>query len=223
MSHDPARPHAPPEDLIDALALSPDMAALARQSGLRRFRKGVLLIQEGDVSDTVYLLLSGQVKVYAAAANGREITFGLHGPGALVGEMSLDGGPRSASAVTTEPTLAGVVTRAMLLEHMRLHPEFALEMLMTVIARARSATRDARDLALVDSYGRLSRLFETMARPADNGQCCIEGRLTHSEIASRIGCSREMVSRLLKDLERGGYIAQGPQQLTLLRPLPARW
>jgi len=223
MSHDPVRPHAPPEDLIDALALSPAMAALARQSGLRRFRKGVLLIQEGDVSDTVYLLLSGQVKIYAAADNGREITFGLHGPGALVGEMSLDGGPRSASAVTTAPTQAGVVTRAMLLEHMRLHPEFALEMLTTVIGRARSATRHARDLALVDSYGRLAQLLEALARPADNGHACIEGRLTHAEIASRIGCSREMVSRLLKDLERGGYIAQGPQQMALLRPLPARW
>ena len=95
---------------------------------------------------------------------------------------------------------------------------------MTVIARARSATRDARNMALVDSYGRLALLLETLARPTDHGPACIEGRLTHADIASRIGCSREMVSKLVKDLELGGYlkrIAAGEYQR--LKTLPARW
>ncbi|MEY4760277.1 MAG: hypothetical protein RLZZ200_133, partial [Pseudomonadota bacterium] len=71
MSHDPVRSFAPPEDLLDTLALSPALAALARQSGLRRYRKGVQLLQEGDPGDTLYLVLSGQVRVYSAAPNGR--------------------------------------------------------------------------------------------------------------------------------------------------------
>ena len=229
MSISPPRPAAPPDSLLDSLALSPALKALARQSVLRRYRKGVLLIQEGDVGDTIYLLLSGRVRVYSSGqspgsgSHERQITFGLHGPGEMVGEMSLDGGPRATSVITTEATSAGVFTRSLLLEHMRLHPELALELLMRVIARARSATRDARNMALLDSYGRLSMLLDELAEPTADGTRPIDARLTHSEIASRIGCSREMVSRLLKDLERGGYIDQAGQRLTLRRPLPLRW
>jgi CRP/FNR family cyclic AMP-dependent transcriptional regulator len=226
----PPRFVAPPDSLLDRLALSPALRALARQSMLRSYRKGVLLIQEGDVGDTIYLLLSGRVRLYASAqaqsgggSTERQITFGLHGPGELVGEMSLDGGPRAASAITTEATCAGVLTRDLLIEQMERHPALALELLTQVIGRARSAIRDARNMALLDSYGRLSMLLDELAAPGADGIRPIDARLTHSEIASRIGCSREMVSRLLKDLERGGYIDQMDQRLTLRRPLPLRW
>ena len=225
----PPRPPGPPDSLIDSLALSPALKALARQSVLRRYRKGVLLIQEGDVGDTIYLLLSGRVRVYASeqspggSGTERQITFGLHGPGEMVGEMSLDGGPRATSVITTEATSAGVFTRSLLLEQMAQQPALAQELLTRVIGRARSALRDARNMALLDSYGRLSMLLDELAEPPADGIRPIDGRLTHSEIASRIGCSRQMVSRLLKDLERGGYIDQVGQRLTLLRPLPLRW
>lgn len=223
MALDNAPPFSPNDTLLETLPLSPALKALARRAVLRRYRKGVVLIQEGESGDTLYILVSGRVKVYSIGTNDREITFGLYGPGELIGEMSLDGGPRSASVITVEPTMAAVVNRQMLLEHIGEYPEFALELLAKVIARARAATRDARNMALVDSYGRLSVLLQELSLEQADGTRRIATRLTHSEIASRIGCSREMVSRLLKDLERGGYIDQTDQRLTLLKPLPARW
>ena len=88
---------------------------------------------------------------------------------------------------------------------------------------ARAATLSARQMALNDVYGRLRALLESLAEPQPGGTRRIAERLTHREIANRIGCSREMVSRLMKDLERGGYAAPGARGTTLARPLPPRW
>lgn len=208
---------------MDELRLSPALNALARRAVPRRYRKGVILIQEGEFGDTLYIVLSGRIKVFSLGPNDREITFGLYGSGEFVGEMSLDGGPRAASVVTMEPTTCVVITRPTLLEHIAQYPEFAFELLAKVITRARMATRDARNMALMDSYGRLVALLDDLAVPQDDGTRRLISRLTHAEIASRIGCSREMVSRLLKDLERGGYTASVGRSLHLLKPLPNRW
>lgn len=208
---------------MDELRLSPALNALARRAVPRRYRKGVLLIQEGEFGDTLYIVLSGRIKVFSLGPNDREITFGLYGSGEFVGEMSLDGGPRAASVVTMEPTTCVVITRPTLLEHIAQYPEFAFELLAKVITRARMATRDARNMALMDSYGRLVALLDDLAVPQDDGTRRLISRVTHAEIASRIGCSREMVSRLLKDLERGGYTATVGRSLHLLKPLPSRW
>ncbi len=219
-SHSPLPATDPP---LDTLNLSPALAALVRRAVPRRYRKGVILIQEGEFGDTLYVVLSGRVKVFSLGPNDREITFGLYGVGEFVGEMSLDGGPRAASVVTVEPTTCVVISRPTLLDHIALHPEFAFELLSKVIARARTATRDARNMALMDSYGRLVALIETLAVEQADGTRSIAHRVTHAEIASRIGCSREMVSRLLKDLERGGYTATIGRGLHILKPLPMRW
>ena len=208
---------------MDELRLSPALNALARRAVPRRYRKGVILIQEGEFGDTLYIVLSGRIKVFSLGPNDREITFGLYGSGEFVGEMSLDGGPRAASVVTMEPTTCVVITRPTLLEHIAQYPEFAFELLAKVITRARMATRDARNMALMDSYGRLVALLDDLAVPQDDGTRRLISRLTHAEIASRIGCSREMVSRLLKDLERGGYTATIGRGLHILKPLPNRW
>ena len=100
----PRRPLSSTEIALDTLNLSPALLALAERAAPRRYRKGVLLIQEGEIGDTLYIVLSGRVKVFSLGSNDREITFGLYGPGEFVGEMSLDGGPRAASVITTEAT-----------------------------------------------------------------------------------------------------------------------
>jgi len=217
------RPAPSADTALDGLQLSPPLLALVRRAVPRRYRKGVLLIQEGEFGDTLYIVLSGRIKVFSLGPNDREITFGLYGSGEFVGEMSLDGGPRVANVITVEPTTCVVITRPTLLEHIAQYPEFAFELLAKVITRARTATRDARNMALMDSYGRLVALIDELAVPQDDGTRCIAGRITHAEIASRIGCSREMVSRLLKDLERGGYTATIGRCLHILKPLPNRW
>jgi CRP/FNR family cyclic AMP-dependent transcriptional regulator len=160
--------------------------------------------------------------VFATGPDDREIVFDIHGPGEYVGEMALDGGSRSASVMTLEPTTCSVVTRVTLKDHISKHPEFAFELLAKVIRRARRATESARDLALLDVYGRVRRLFDSLAVERE-GARLIPEKLTHQEIADRVGSSREMVSRLLKDLEKGGYIELGVKRITLKKKLPARW
>jgi CRP/FNR family cyclic AMP-dependent transcriptional regulator len=132
--------------------------------------------------------------------------------------MSLDGGPRSASVITEAGSRLVMVTRASLLTHISEHPEFAFELLTKVIRRARAATLSTKQLALNDVYGRLKNLVD---ESTGDGQHL---ELTHQGMAQRLGCSREMVSKLVKDLELGGYlrrVAAGEYQR--LKALPARW
>lgn len=208
---------------LDALDLSPAWRALAERVPTRRYRKGSLLIEEGDVGDAIYLVLAGRVKVFSLGANDREIVFGHYGPGEYVGEMSLDGGPRSASVITLQPTTCALITRQTLREQIAKDPELAFELLAKVIRRARLATRDARNLALIDTYGRLVALLTDLSTAQADGTRVIDEKLTHREIAARVGCSREMVSRLMKDLETGGYVISSGGRLVLRKAAPAHW
>ena len=208
----------------DLLAALPEPLRLLAQRGeLKRYRKDHRLVEEGEYGDTLFIILSGRVRVFGSGERDREITYGTYGAGEYLGEISLDGGPRSASMVTLEPCDCAVVTRTTLLQHIAEHPEFAFDLLAKVIRRARAATLTAKQLALNDVYGRLVLLLDALAMPAADGTRVITERLTHREMANRLGCSREMVSRLMKDLEGGDYLRADPTGWQLLRSLPARW
>lgn len=194
--------------------LPPHLAALAAHGVARSYRRGTLLIEEGTQGDCLYLVLAGRLRAFGCDARGREVTYGIYGVGDYVGEMSLDGGPRAASVITEEASRCVMLTRASILAHIAEHPEFALELLTKVIRRARAATLSTKQLALNDVYGRLKALLESAP----------DERLTHQAMSQRLGCSREMVSKLMKDLELGGYLARSANShYVLLRPLPARW
>jgi CRP/FNR family cyclic AMP-dependent transcriptional regulator len=212
---------APDDDRLDALP--PSLRARAERGVARRFRKGQRLMEEGDSGDSIYIIAKGRVRVFGTSDAGREITYGTYGPGEYHGEMSLDGGPRSASVEALEALECVQVTRQTLLLHIAEHPEFALELLGKVIRRARAATLSAKQLALNDAYGRLVLLLNSLAELQPDGTRVIAERLTHQEIANRLGCSREMVSRLIKDLEVGGYTEHTEQTVIVRRPLPVRW
>ncbi len=197
---------------------------LAAKGELRRYPAHALLIQEGDQGDNIYLVLSGRLRVFSSDNRGKEITLGVYGAAEYVGEMSLDGGPRSASVETLEPTVCSVVTRQLLREHIAAHPDFAFDLMSRLIRRARLATESARSLALIDVYGRLTRLLDELAsEQLPDGSRRVPLRITHQEIANRVVCSREMVSRLLKDLEQGGYLSLHEHRMVLHKRLPARW
>ena len=215
---------ASPNVPSDPLAVLPDsLRVLARRGELRRYRKGHRLIQEGDQGDTIFIILSGRVRVFGSGDKDREITYGTYGVGEYLGEISLDGGPRSASVEVLEPCECAVVTKQTLLGHIAEHPEFALDLLAKVIRRARTATLSAKQLALNDVYGRLVLLLNALAVAQPDATRLIAERLTHREMANRLGCSREMVSRLMKDLEDGRYLATSASGLILNGPLPTRW
>jgi CRP/FNR family cyclic AMP-dependent transcriptional regulator len=201
--------------------LSPPVKALALRGEVRSYRKNTVLVHEGEVGDSTFVLLDGRVKIFSGDLEGRELTYAIVEPGDYFAEMWLDGGPRSASAVTLEPCICSVVGGVAMREYLVSSPEFALELVTRVIRRARHATWQARELALKDVYGRLVSLLESHGCAAPGAAVTVS--LTHQSLAARIGSSREMVSRILKDLERGGYVDLGVKRITLLRKLPSRW
>jgi CRP/FNR family cyclic AMP-dependent transcriptional regulator len=204
-------------------ALKPNIARLAERGILRSYRKNTVILNEGEPGDSLFVLLQGQVKVYATDENGREITYGMISAGDYFGEMSLDGGPRSASVMTVEPTLCSLLSRHAVQQHLNEEPTFAMELVSQVIRRARSATETARQMALLDVYGRVIHTLESQQGPGASLTPVQLTQITHQQIASRVGASREMVSRLLKDLEKGGYVELGIKRITLMKKLPARW
>ena len=205
--------------------LTPELHALAMRGVVRSYPKKAVVINEAEIGDSLFVVLKGSVKVFSMDESGREITFGRIYAGDYFGEMSLDGGPRSASVITVEPCTCAVVNRAEVGEHLASAPEFALNLVMRVIRRARDATEAARNMALLDVYGRLIAVLEKqdgLTTSTTAAGVTLEA-ITHQEIASRVGASREMVSRLLKDLEKGGYIEMETKRITLLKKLPQRW
>jgi CRP/FNR family cyclic AMP-dependent transcriptional regulator len=115
------------------------------------------------------------------------------------------------------------VTRETLREFIKDNPDFAFELMTKIIRRARAATLSAKNLALNDVYGRLKLLLESLAIQGVGGSAAVAERLTQQEFANRLGCSREMVSRVMKDLEGGGYVRLEAKHIVIDRPLPARW
>jgi CRP/FNR family cyclic AMP-dependent transcriptional regulator len=203
--------------------LEPAIGRLATRGIIRSYRKNTIVLNEGEPGDSLFVLLQGQVKVYATDENGREITYGTIQAGDYFGEMSLDGGPRSASVMTVESCVCSLVSRAAVQLHLAEEPGFALQLVTQVIRRARSATETARQMALLDVYGRVIHTLEGEQGPASSHAPVQLTQITHQQIASRVGASREMVSRLLKDLEKGGYVELGIKRITLKKKLPARW
>ena len=204
-------------------ALRPSLGALAQRGTIRSYPKNSVILNEGEAGDTLYVLLQGRVKVYSTDATGREITYNFVEQGDYFAEMCLDGGLRSASVITEEPSVCSVVGPAALRQHMAEYPEFAQDLIFQVIRRARAATESARNMALLDVYGRVIFTLQGQPGQARTDRPLTLTKITHQNIASRVGASREMVSRLLKDLEKGGYIELGVKRITLLKKLPARW
>jgi CRP/FNR family cyclic AMP-dependent transcriptional regulator len=195
---------------------------LASLGHLRSYPKNTVFITEGDSSDSVFVILTGKVKAFVSDAEGHELILNTQGPGDYVGEMALDGKPRSASVITLEPSAFSVVQREPLRDAIRRNPDFALVMIAKVIERAREATDNVKSLALVDVYGRVARLLLNMAVEAD-GKLRIPEKITQQEIAERVGASRDMVSRIFRDLTVGGYITVENRIVTINKKPPARW
>jgi CRP/FNR family transcriptional regulator, cyclic AMP receptor protein len=204
-------------------ALRPNLRGLANRGTIRSYPKNSVIINEGEAGDALFVLLQGRVKVYSNDSAGREITFNFVDHGDYFAEMCIDGGPRSASVMTMEPAVCSVVSPSAVRQHMSDEPEFAFDLISQVIRRARSATESARNMALLDVYGRVVVALQGPPGQAKTERPLTLTRITHQSIASRVGASREMVSRLLKDLEKGGYIELGVKRITLLKKLPARW
>jgi len=208
---------SPPLLNLDEVALR----LLAPEGSVRTYPKGAIVVCEGDYSDALYVVLSGRVKIYMSDEEGKEVVLNVIEPGDYFGEFVLDGGPRAASAVTMAPTRFFIIPRLAVEGLIAGNPDFARDLIGRLIRKVRSLAGTVRDFALRDVYGRLVAFINSQA--ADQaGQRVLE-RLTHQEIAARVGASREMVSRIFKELTTGGYLVVESKRIVVTRKLPERW
>lgn len=199
-----------------------ELRALAGRTVTRNYPKQAIIVSEGDESDSLYLILAGRVKVYLADENGKELILAIKGPGQYFGEMVLDEQPRSASVMTLEPAQFAILSRADFRAFLLAHPEVALQLVQNLIRVARGLNQNVRNLAMLDVYGRVARILLELAVERD-GKLVIPERMTQKDIAARVGASREMINRILRDLTAGGYVSIDGGRITINKAPPARW
>lgn len=199
-----------------------DLMVMGSHGIARSYPKNTIIVTEGDTTDSLYIILEGRVKAFVSDGEGHDMVLSTQGPGEYFGEMALDEGPRSASIMTLEPSRFLVVRKDDLRDFVMKNPAFALSLIEKLIHRVRSLTASVKSLALMDVYGRVARLLLELAEDTGD-KLTIPQRLTQQEIASRIGASREMVSRILKDLSSGGYLTQSRAGIVLHRKPPEHW
>lgn len=183
-----------------------------------------IVIHEGDEALSLYLIVSGAVKVFLSDDNGKQIVVNTQHEGEYFGELALlDDAPRSASVMTTEASTFLVLNKHDFDHILREHPTMALPIMRQLASRVRLLSENVKSLALLDVYGRLARTLLMLAEPGDDGRLAVREKLTQQELANRIGASREMVARILKDLATGGYISIEKRRITINEKLPAAY
>ena len=186
-----------PEEQLRMLA-----SVVTRRSAAR----GSTVMAAGDLTDSLYIVLSGRLKVMMSDADGKEVILSILGAGEFFGEMGLiDDSPRSASVVAIESCELLSLSKRDFKKCLAENFEMTMAVMRGLVRRLREADRKIGSLALLDVYGRVARLLLDMSETIE-GEKVVTKRLPKQDIAKMIGASREMVSRVMKDLQMGGYI-----------------
>jgi len=203
--------------------LEPDeLAEIERQANTKRYRKSTVVIEKGDEFHALYVLVSGRAKVFVSNDVGKEIVLSELGPGDHFGELALFGGfPRSASVMTLTDCEMRLLTAGMFRQVLAGHPEMALRIIGQLSLKVAVLTERVSDLALLSVYARVAKVLSEEV--SEDGGRQVTPVLTQQSIADRVGCSREMVSRILTDLKTGGYVSIEGKRFVLHRRLPERW
>jgi CRP/FNR family transcriptional regulator, cyclic AMP receptor protein len=199
-----------------------EQQAITRHASIKAFPKGTIIIVEGSETQALYIITKGAVKVYLTNEEGKEIVLRTQQAGEYFGELSLlDDAAASASVMALEPCRCMVLSKQNFTQLCEDYPALRDRLLLGLSARVRQLTDEVRCLALMDVYQRIVRTLHNLAIWQD-GELVAE-RLTHQAIADRVCASREMVSRILKDLSAGGYLKFEKNRIVILRKLPASW
>lgn len=189
------------------------------QGIVRTYPKGSIIIHAGDISDSLYVILTGRVKVFISDDDGKEFILSTISPGDYFGEVALDGGPRTASIMTLEACRLFVIPKTEVKELIRHQPDFAHDLIGRLISKIRNLAGSVHNLALMSVYCRLLKFIDEQAIQREDGRLATE-RLTQQEIAARVGASREMVSRIITDLTNCGYITVENKRIIVHKELP---
>jgi CRP/FNR family cyclic AMP-dependent transcriptional regulator len=199
------------------------LSAIADIASKRSFPKNAIIINEGDETDSLYLILSGKVKVVLSDEDGKEVIISILEPGAYFGELSLiDDEPRSARVVTMADCQFSIIHKSDFRRVMETNPSLVINLLKGLTERLRAANKNIESLALMDVYGRVARTLLQFSEE-DGDKRIIKEKLTQKDIANMVGASREMVSRIFKDLTTGGYVSIESGIITINDKLPTHY
>lgn len=189
---------------------------IARVAVFRKMPRGSVILHAGDRTDFVYFILSGVLKVLISDEEGREVILSNLGPGEFFGEMGvIDDNPRSATVMTTSPCELIVIAKADFKRCLAENFDVSLYIMRALVKRLRAADRMIGSLALMDVYGRVVRLLLEMSEKDAAGRQVVMKKISKQDIAKMIGASREMVSRVMKDLSLRGLIEESGDRILL--------
>lgn len=196
---------------------------LMERSRVRTYAANTIVVSEGDEGNSLFVVQSGALKAFLTDNAGREVTLSLLDPGDYFGELALlDEAPRSASVAAVTKSEVLQIPRSAFLALIEVHPACMQMVVRNLVGRIRTLTESVRSLALVDVFGRISRVFNSLAVEKE-GVMQIDRRLTQQDLANMVGASREMVNRILRDLVSGGYVELEQHRIIICRKLPQNW
>lgn len=201
---------------LDAAAL----ADVASRLAVREYAPGEMVAHEGETLSLFNIILSGSIQWFWTDDTGRQLKLTPEGPGGHFADTTLGGEPVLMSIAAMEPLRVAQISMDELRPLLLQHPTVAVGLLLDVVARLRRMTHATRTLGMDEVYTRVVKLLLARAVPAGDRR---EAALTQAEIGERVGATREMVGKILRDLARGGYIEMGRGRIALLRQLPKRW
>lgn len=188
----------------------------------RSFRRGEVVFHKGDPGSSLYLILSGQVKIVLPSEGGEEAVLGVLDEGEFFGELSLiDGQPRSATIIATQPTETLVIHRDDFLAFLEANPRSAIQLLRIFCQRLRETDEFVEDAVFLDVPGRLAKKLLELAGEyghTGGGGTVIGLRITQQELATMVGATRESVNKHLRSYRARGIIDIDRQRITILRP-----
>src|SRR3989338_5470138 len=184
----------------------------------RRFKRGEALVEQGQKSNALFILLTGRARVMTSDSRGREVILATLAQGDYLGEMSIiDNEPHSATVRAEVQTDVLMLGRAELARCLTENASMSLVVMRGLVKRLRHADRKIESLALLDVYGRVAHALLDQAETNAQGQQVIMGKVSRQDLAKMVGASREMVSRVMKDLEERGFIEALPSGATVLK------
>jgi len=199
-----------------------ELMALSRDLAQRAFRQGEIIFEQGDPGQVLYLVETGQVRIFVQDADGQETGVNICGPGDVFGELAvIDENPRSASAMAMQDTVLYVLTRDLFREHLRRSPQLALNFMRTLSVRVRYSTQQMNSLAMRDVPTRLARKLLELAQQygvVEPKGVRIRLALTQSDLASAVGATRESTNKALGAFRRQGLVLVEQGNLTILDP-----
>jgi CRP/FNR family cyclic AMP-dependent transcriptional regulator len=205
-----------PQNLLSALRKN-DLDILFRNGKRELYAKNATIISEGDLSNSAYIIHSGKVKIFLSDKQGREIVLTELTTGEYFGEMALiDQSKRSASVLAMEDTELTVISRQSFRECLRSNPDISELIMMGLIINQRETNKKVSSLVFMSAYDRLVNMLIALAKDKD-GLLVIDAKPTQQHMASIVGVSREMISRILKHLTDDGHIKISGKRIVMNR------